>query len=188
VAFTLTLIVAISILVLNFNVVVPLVAKDVLGEGAHGFGLLMSSLGAGAVMAGVGLAFFRRGRPSLRTLAAAAAVLSVGTAGLGFVGRFGPAAALLVALGCCQILFSTGCNTTLQLTTPDALRGRVMGLYALANAGMTPFGSLLVGAIAEHLGVRAACLLGGGGGLLAVAALVLIGRRAGIVWTRPREA
>ena len=188
VAFTPTLIVAISILVLNFNVVVPLVAKDVLGEGAHGFGLLMSSLGAGAVMAGVGLAFFRRGRPSLRTLAAAAAVLSVGTAGLGFVGRFGPAAALLVALGCCQILFSTGCNTTLQLTTPDALRGRVMGLYALANAGMTPFGSLLVGAIAEHLGVRAACLLGGGGGLLAVAALVLIGRRAGIVWTLPREA
>jgi hypothetical protein len=36
--------------------------------------------------------------------------------------------------------------------------------------------------------VRAACLLGGGGGLLAVAALVLIGRRAGIVWTLPREA
>ncbi len=31
------------------------------------------------------------------------------------------AAALLVALGCCQILFSTGCNTTLQLETPDAL-------------------------------------------------------------------
>ena len=63
-----------------------------------------------------------------------------------------------------------------------------MGLYALANAGMTPFGSLLVGTIAEHLGVRAACMLGGGGGLLAVAALVLIGRRAGIAWTLPREA
>ena len=43
---------SISVLVLNFNVVVPLVAKDVLNEGAHGFGLLMSSLGAGAVMAG----------------------------------------------------------------------------------------------------------------------------------------
>ncbi len=188
VGFTLALIVAISILVLNFNVVVPLVAKDVLNEGAHGFGLLMSSLGAGAVVAGVGLAFLRRGRPSLRTLAASAAVLSAGTVGLAVVGRFGTTAALLVVLGCCQILFSTGCNTTLQLATPDALRGRVMGLYALANAGMTPFGSLLVGAIAEHLGVRASCLLGGGGGLLAVALLVLIGRRAGVTWTRPREA
>ena len=89
-------------------------------------------------------------------------------------------------LGCCQILFSTGCNTTLQLDTPDALRGRVMGLYALANAGMTPFGSLLVGTIAEHLGVRAACALGGGGGLVAVAALVLVGRRTGLAWSHGR--
>jgi len=103
------------------------------------------------------------------------------------VGHFGTTAALLVVLGCCQILFSTGCNTTLQLDTPDALRGRVMGLYALANAGMTPFGSLLVGAIAEHLGVRAACALGGGTGLVAVAALVLIGRRAGLAWSHGRD-
>ena len=183
VAFTLSLIVAVSVLVLNFNVVVPLVAKDVLGEGAHGFGLLMSSLGGGAVMAGVGLTLLRRGRPSLRFLAVSATVLSAGTASLGLVGHFGTAAILLVGLGCCQILFSTGCNTTLQLTTPDALRGRVMGLYALANAGMTPFGSLLVGTVAEHLGVRAACLMGGGGGLVAVAVLVLVGRRMGLSWT-----
>jgi MFS family permease len=183
VAFTLSLIVAVSVLVLNFNVVVPLVAKDVLGEGAHGFGLLMSSLGAGAVMAGIGLTLLRRGRPSLRFLALSATVLSAGTASLGLVGHFGTAAVLLVGLGCCQILFSTGCNTTLQLTTPDALRGRVMGLYALANAGMTPFGSLLVGTVAEHLGVRAACLVGGSGGLAAVAVLVLVGRRTGLSWT-----
>ena len=183
VAFTLSLIVAVSVLVLNFNVVVPLVAKDVLGEGAHGFGLLMSSLGGGAVMAGVGLTLLRRGRPSLRFLAVSATVLSAGTASLGLVGHFGSAAILLVGLGCCQILFSTGCNTTLQLTTPDALRGRVMGLYALANAGMTPFGSLLVGTVAEHLGVRAACLVGGSGGLVAVAVLVLVGRRMGLSWT-----
>jgi len=187
VAFTLTLIVAVSILVLNFNVVVPLIAKDVLGEGAHGFGLLMSSLGAGAVLAGIGLTLLRRGRPSLRFLAVSATVLSAGTASLGLVDHFASAAVLLVALGFCQILFSTGCNTTLQLTTPDALRGRVMGLYALANAGMTPFGSLLVGTMAEHLGVRAACMLGGGGGLVAVAVLVLVGRRAGLGWTLARE-
>jgi MFS-type transporter involved in bile tolerance (Atg22 family) len=94
---------------------------------------------------------------------------------------------LLAALGCCQILFSTGCNTTLQLATPDALRGRVMGLYALANAGMSPFGALLIGTIAERLGVRAACALGGGSGLVAVAALVLIGRRRGLAWRSGRE-
>jgi hypothetical protein len=62
-----------------------------------------------------------------------------------------------------------------------------MGLYALANAGMTPFGSLLVGTIAENLGVRAACAVGGGAGLVAVAALVLIGRRAGLAWSHGRD-
>lgn len=186
VAFTLALIVCVSLLVLNFNVLVPLIAKDVLNEGAHGFGLLMSSLGAGAVTAGIGLTLLRRGRPSLWSLAATATVLSAGTTSLALVGRFGPAAVLLVVLGCCQIVFSTGCNTTLQLATPDALRGRVMGLYALANAGMTPFGSLLVGTVAEHLGVRAACALGGGSGLVAVAALVLVGRRARVGWTHAR--
>ena len=186
-AFTLSLLVVVSVLVLNFNVVVPLIAKDVLGEGAHGFGLLMSSLGAGAVMAGIGLTLLRRGRPPLWSLAASAAILSAGTTSLALVGHFGTAAVLLVALGCVQILFSTGCNTTLQLETPDALRGRVMGLYALANAGMTPFGSLLMGSLAERLGVRAACALGGGSGLVAVVALVLIARRTGLAWTPRRE-
>jgi MFS family permease len=187
IAFTLSLLVAVSLLVLNFNVVVPLVARDVLNEGAHGFGLLMSSLGAGAVLAALGLTVLRRGRPALWSLAASAGVLSAGTAALALVGHFAATAALLVLLGCCQIVFSTGCNTTLQLATPDALRGRVMGLYALAFAGMTPFGSLLVGTVAEHLGVRAACALGGGAGLVAVAALVLAGRRTGLSWTAGRE-
>jgi MFS family permease len=187
VAFTLSLLVIVSMLVLNFNVVVPLIAKNVLNEGAHGFGLLMSSLGAGAVMAGMGLALLRRGRPTLSFLAATAATLSVGTSVLALVGHFATTAVLLVGLGGCQILFSTGCNTTLQLTTPDGLRGRVMGLYALANAGMTPFGALLIGTIAEHFGVRTACALGGGGGLVAVAVLVFVARSRGIVWTAGRE-
>jgi hypothetical protein len=62
-----------------------------------------------------------------------------------------------------------------------------MGLYTVTFAGMTPFGSLLVGMIAEHQGVRAACAAGGAIGLLGVALLVLIAHRAGIVW-RPARA
>ncbi len=57
-----------------------------------------------------------------------------------------------------------------------------MGLYALAFAGMTPLGSLLIGTLAQHLGVRAACLIGGGLGLLAVGGLVVHGRRVGLRW------
>ena len=52
-----------------------------------------------------------------------------------------------------------------------------MGLYALAFAGMTPFGALLIGTIAEHAGVRVACAVSGGAGLVAIAVLVLVAGR-----------
>jgi MFS family permease len=186
IAFTLSLLVVISLLVLNFNVVVPLVAHDVLHQGAHGFGLLMSSLGAGAVTGAVGVAFFRRGRPPLAFLTGAAAILGAGIVVLALCTHFGAAAAVLALLGACQIIFTTGCNTALQLGTPDALRGRVMGLYALSMAGMTPFGSLLIGTIAEHLGVQVACAVGGGLAVAAVGTLVVVGHRAGLAWTEGR--
>jgi len=188
VAFTLGLMVVVSLLVLNFNVVVPLVARDVLNLGAHGFGLLMSALGAGAVVGGFGVALLRRGLPPLSFLVGSAATLCAGLVALALVGRFGFAAAVLALLGCCQILFTTGCNTTLQLIAPNELRGRVMGLYTVTFAGMTPFGSLLVGVIAERFGVRVACAAGGAAGLLGVLVLVLVAHRAGIAWTHARAA
>lgn len=184
VAFTLGLLVVVSLLALNYNVVVPLIARDVLNAGAQGFGLLMSALGAGAIMGALGVALLRRSRPPLSLLVGSAAVLCVGAMALALVGHFAVAVAVLAVLGCFQIVFTTGCNTALQLITPDALRGRVMGLYAMAFAGMTPFGSLLIGTIAEHLGVRAACALGGATGLLAVGALVLVGRRSRVLSRR----
>ena len=178
IALTLGLLVVVSLLALNFNVVVPLIAYGVLHEGARGFGLLMSAVGAGAVAGAVGITLFRRERPSLAVLAGSAAVLCSGLIVLALVGHFAVAAAVLAVLGACQIFFSTGCNTTLQLATPDALRGRVMGLYALAFAGMSPFGALLVGTIAEHAGVRVACAVSGTSGLAAIVALLILIARA----------
>jgi MFS family permease len=183
VAFTLGLMVVVSLLVLNFNIVVPLIARDVLNLGAHGFGLLMSALGAGAVAGAFGVALVRRAQPPLSFLAGSAAALCAGLVALALAGHVSIVAFLLAFLGCCQILFTTGCNTTLQLIAPNALRGRVMGLYTVTFAGMTPFGSLLIGLLAERRGVRAACMAGGALGLLGVAVLVLVGRRVGVVWT-----
>lgn len=186
VAFTLGLMVVVSLLVLNFNVIVPLVARNVLNQDAHGFGLLMSSLGAGAVAGAFGVALFRRGQPPLGFLVVSGALLCAGLAALAAVSHFAVAALVLALLGCCQILFTTGCNTTLQLTAPNELRGRVMGLYTVTFAGMTPFGSLLIGWVAEHQGIRMACAAGGAIGLLGVAVLVLIGYRGGLAWMHGR--
>jgi MFS family permease len=61
---------------------------------------------------------------------------------------------LLVALGAASIAFTATANSTLQITAPDRLRGRVMSLYMLLFAGTTPIGGQLTGAMAERIGVR----------------------------------
>jgi predicted MFS family arabinose efflux permease len=64
-----------------------------------------------------------------------------------------------------------------QITVPDDLRGRIMGLYALVFAGMTPIGSLIMGSVAERWGVSTACAVGGLMGLLLVTTLTLVWRQ-----------
>jgi MFS family permease len=171
VALVMSLLVVVSLFVINMNVLVPLIAREVLHEGAHGFGLLMASLGLGAVTGALAVAVLSVGRPLLGmvvgpALAAAGLLLLLSTAR-----HFGTTAAVLVALGFAQIVFMTTCNTTVQIAVPDELRGRVMGLYALVFAGMTPIGALIMGTVAEHWGVSRACAVGGGAGLLLILAL-----------------
>ena len=158
----------------------PLVARDVLHEGARGFGLLMASLGLGAVAGALALAAMTRTRPPLALIVTAALVTSGGLLGLSAVRHFWIAAAALAVMGFAQIFFMASCNTTVQVTAPDHLRGRVMSLYALVFVGVHPFGALLAGGMAEKWGVGAACLWGGGMGLCLVLALALLWRRRGV--------
>jgi predicted MFS family arabinose efflux permease len=172
---------SVSLFVINYNVFVPLIARDVLHEGAHGFGLLMSALGLGAMTGALALALLGVGRPPLRMIVAPALVVCAGTLALASVRDFRVALALLALVGCAQIVFTSNCNSTVQLTVPDALRGRLMGLYALVFVGVTPIGSFFVGTTAEHLGVSTACAIAGSAGLASVVALTL-----GWRWRRRR--
>ena len=168
-----------SLFIVNFGVVVPLVAREVLHEGAHGFGLLMASLGVGALAGAGALALVGRGRAPVWLLAGAALIDAVGLMVLGLVRHFWVAAALLGVMGFAMIVFMASSNTTLQVTVPDALRGRLMGLYAFVFVGMNPLGALFIGSVAEKWGVPAACIVGGGMGAVCLAGLTLgLGRRA----------
>ena len=177
IALVLSLLLSVSLFVINYSVLVPLIARDVLHEGAHGFGFLMAALGAGAVAGALALALVGGGRLPLGILVGAAIVVSGATMALAAVRHFWLATVVLLVIGCSQILFTASCNTTLQVTVPDEVRGRMMSLYALVFVGVTPIGSFLVGSISETLGVSAACGVGGGLGLLFVLALTARWRR-----------
>jgi MFS family permease len=173
IALTLAMVLAVSAFLFNYSVTVPLLARDVLHQEASGFGLLMTALGVGAVAGAVALAVWGRARPAVGALAAPAVAQAVATATLAAVSTVHAAAGLLLITGFCGILFMAGSNSTLQLTVPDELRGRVMSLHTLMFAGVTPFGSLLVGSVAEAFGIRASLVVNGGCGLVAVLALVV---------------
>ena len=177
VRFILGLQIIVSFCVFNFSVYVPLLARNVLGMGAEGFGLLMGALGVGALSAGLSLGGFGGSAPRATTIAVSAAVACSGLVGLSLTRWFWLAAVLLVITGFSGTLAVAGCNTSLQLMAPDSLRSRVMSLYTLLSGGVFPIGAFVVGFISEHWGVPRAFLAQGALGLGALAALFIWWRR-----------
>jgi MFS family permease len=177
IALVMSLVMAVSTFFFNYNILVPLLARDILSQDAHGFGLLMTAVGCGAVAGAIGVASLGTERPPVPVLVASALALGAATMLMAGVHRFGIAAALLVVMGFFGMLFMTGANTTVQLTVPDDLRGRVMSLHTLMFAGMAPFGAFMVGSVTEALGARAGFLVTGAGGTAAVLAVTFGWRR-----------
>jgi len=163
----------VSLCVFNFTVFVPLVARNVLHLGAEGFGFLMAALGVGAVTGALSLATLGGRQTPLRTILLAGVLSSLALVALAATAEFHVAVVLLFLIGFYSIVFMASCNTTLQLSAPDGLRGRVMSLYTLMFGGAFPFGALMIGAIAEAFGVPTALLVAGSAGLVGVAALAL---------------
>jgi MFS family permease len=177
VALPLSLLLTLGLFVTNHNVLVPLLARDVLHEGAHGFGLLMAAVGTGAIGGALALAALLKGPPPLALLLGTAGTAAGLTLALAAIHHFWAAMLALSLLGLAQMVFVAACNTTLQLVVPDRMRGRIMSLFAFVFVGSTPLGSLFVGTAAHWFGVAMAYALAGGLALASILGLGLLGRR-----------
>jgi predicted MFS family arabinose efflux permease len=161
----------VSFCVFNFTIYVPLVVRTVLGLGAEGFGFLMAALGVGAVSGALALGMAGP-RPPRPLMFAAAALACGGLLGLSVVRSVWPAIAMLFLTGFFGVIAVVACNTTMQLASTDALRGRVMSIYTLVWGGVFPIGAFMVGAMSERWGVQRALATNGAIGLTGVAALL----------------
>ena len=167
---------------MNFEIFVPVLARMQLHLGAAGFGALMSAQGAGALAGALGVAAMGRRPHRRRFLLWTATVLCGATMALGLARIPAAAAVLLIAAGAAMIAFTAVANSTVQLETPDALRGRVMSVYNLVYNGTTPPGALLIGWLIERAGLPVAMEITGAVGLLGT-----VGLYAVLPWrTRPR--
>lgn len=151
----------------SFLVLMPVVVKEVLGRGADGYSLIMTMAGIGSLMGALTLAMCNKATLwRFRSVASTGFGLTLILFSLAHT--FVLAVALAIPTGYFMILLMASSNTLLQTLAPDAMRGRVMALFAMMFMGMSPFGSLSAGVIAQWCGVSptlsvcgAVCLLSG---------------------------
>jgi MFS family permease len=153
---------------LNFQVVIPVYARDVLDGDAGTYGFLMSAAGFGSFLSAISIAFGQR--PTLRRVLLGAAGVGVGMIGLAFSRSFPISLGLMFLVGWGMISMAASTNTIIQLSVPDVLRGRVMSVFTTTFAGATPIGGLISGTLAAFGGAPLAMLVGGVVAFLAAAA------------------
>jgi predicted MFS family arabinose efflux permease len=150
-----------SLLGIPYAVLMPVFAKEILKGDAQTLGNLMSSVGVGAVV-GTALLAMRPNPRGLGELMAAAAVLfGAALVAFSFSETVWLSMLILTVAGFGLVSQVVSGNTLLQTLVDDDKRGRVMGLHAVAFLGMMPFGSLLAGWAAEHLGAPHTVLICG---------------------------
>jgi MFS family permease len=157
----LLLVALVSTLGMPYQVLMPVMASEVLGGGANTLGMLMTATGMGAVIGTLYLASRQTVEGLGRRIGQAAMLF--GVALIAF------AVSRSVWLSLCVLFFSgagfitslAATNTVVQSVVPEALRGRVMAFYTMAFLGTAPIGSLIAGAVAERIGAPATVAVGG---------------------------
>jgi MFS family permease len=144
---------------MNFGVMIPALAYDILHTDAMGYGFLMAASGIGAMTAALLIAF--SGRQRRVFIPAGAILLGVGLVLGATIHVFLLAIPAMVIVGFGAIGMAATANTTIQLAVPDELRGRVISVYTTVFVGSTPVGGLIVGFIASRLGVDVSLAVGG---------------------------
>jgi MFS family permease len=172
----------------NFQVTIALMAREVFGLGAAGFGLLSTFFAVGS-LSGALLSTRRSIRPTRGFLIGSVVVFGVLTVVTGLMPSYWSFAVLLVPTGAAGLVFSVGNNSFVQLGADPQMRGRVMALYFMCFMGGTPVGAPVIGWIAENYGAPWGLILGGAVCVVAgVVAAVLLARGRDVAVAPDRSA
>src|SRR2546426_7580790 len=151
----------ISFMGLRYEILMPVYTTEMLHGGPTEFGLLMGASGIGAILGSLILAMFG----NVRTLGDWAALAAAGFGGtlvlLSFSHSFASSLPVMLLIGFAMVTELDASNTLVQRIVPDELRGRVMAIWTMMLSGLAPFGSLLVGVLAQHFSARRTFAAGG---------------------------
>ncbi len=159
----------VSALGMNFQMTSALMATEVFHKQAGEYGILGSFMAVGALTGSLVAA--RRRVPRLRLIVAGAGMYGLLEILLGLAPSYEAFALFSIPTGLAMLTMITSANATIQITTDERMRGRVMALYSMIFMGSTPIGSPIIGWVGESFGARWSILVGGIASLLiAVAA------------------
>ena len=129
--------------------------------GAHFLGWISASTGLGSLLAALYLAY-RKGPPDLGgVIGFGALIMGLSLASLAFFHNFILVLFIVFMIGFGMMLQLISTNTVIQTLVDDDKRGRVMSFLTFALFGFSPFGSLLMGAMSEHLNLDYTFLING---------------------------
>jgi MFS family permease len=151
----------VSLAGMPYSVLMPIFADQILGGGPKGLGLLMGAAGFGALCGALSLAFRTGVRGLGKWVATSAAAFGAALVLFSLSRVFWLSGLLLIPVGAAVMVEMASSNTLIQAMVPDALRGRVMAVYSMMFMGMAPFGALIGGTIAEHIGAPWTVAIGG---------------------------
>jgi len=152
----------VSLIGMPYLVLMPIFAKDILHGGANTLGFLMAAAGIGALVGGIYLASRKSVLGLGKILTFATAIFGLGLIVFAFSKNLYFSLSMMMVSGFGMLLQIAASNTLLQTITEDDKRGRVMSFFTMAFMGMSPFGNLIAGAMADKIGAPNTVLISGG--------------------------
>ncbi len=151
----------VSLTGMQYRVLMPVFAKEVLHGDSHTFGFLMGASGLGALIGALYLASRKQVLALGKIIPIAAFIFGLGLITFSLSRYFILSLLFMVFIGLGMMLQMASSNTILQTIVDDDKRGRVMSFYTMAFMGTAPFGSFLAGSLASSLGAPGTLLIGG---------------------------
>jgi len=157
----LLLLALVSLMGMPYSVLMPAVATQILGGGAHTLGFLMAASGVGALVGTLYLASRKSVVGLGRVIVIASATFGLGLIAFSRSQSFWLSVAILIPTGLGMMVQMAASNTVLQTVVDEDKRGRVMSFFTMAFFGTVPFGSLFAGVMAARFGAANTIAVGG---------------------------
>jgi predicted MFS family arabinose efflux permease len=144
-----------NLLIYPYVALIPIFAKDIMDVGSAGYGILLTGVGIGSIPGGLIVAGMSNSERKGLVMGLSACFYMIMVTLFALSSVFILSFIILIVAGVGWSMMVTLNQTLLQLNVADEYRGRVISLYTMA-AGVTPFGNLSMGALADAQGVRVA--------------------------------